>query len=356
MTSVPTSGAIVYHAMSEIDAIEEHSRRLVGALADIGVPACYHQNGLSELLAGATCPPWILLQYNPFRWGRNGFAPGLLADVLTLRRRGRALLSVMVHEAWIDMTGPKSSVIGAWQRTQLRLLLRVADRVMASTEAVATQLGRDVVHVPPATNISPVPSSPRAARRRLALDDRVVLTLFGRNNPSRALEYAEAAIQAVTRRQAAGRTVVLNLGSGAPAAHVPAGVEVREPGVLDATTLSLHLWSSDLVLLPFTDGLTTRRTTLMAALAHGRPVIALDGPNTDTILRDARDAVCLTPLGDPDAFAQAAVELTEDAPQRRALGEAGQELYEREFDWPVLARKVADVVDAREARPDVVIG
>jgi glycosyltransferase involved in cell wall biosynthesis len=121
---------------------------------------------------------------------------------------------------------------------------------------------------------------------------------------------------------------------------------VRDPGRLEADELSVHLWASDLVLLPFTDGVSTRRGTLMAALAHGRPVLGLRGCHTDAVLAEAPDAVALTPAGDRHAFSCAAVELAGDPGRLRATGDAGRRLYESRFDWPVLAQSVASVLRA----------
>jgi len=337
-------GVVVYRATGGVDAIDEHSRRLVGAMRAGGTAARYVPDGLAGLGAATPEPPWILLQYNPFRYGRAGIAPGLVREASRLRRRCRAPLAVMVHEAWVEMSDPRSTLVGACQRAQLRALLALADGVMTSTQALAGELGARAVHVPVATNVTPLATTPALARARLGIADRLVLSLFGRANPSRALDHARRAIAAVARRHGAGRVVVLNLGAGAPALDVPAGVEVRSPGHLDDAELSRWLWASDLVLLPFTDGASTRRTTLMAALAHGRPVVALRGRSTDSVLTAHADALVLTPAGDPEGFVRATVEMAGDAERRVAVGAAGRRLYEARFDWPVLARKVAGVL------------
>jgi glycosyltransferase involved in cell wall biosynthesis len=83
----------------------------------------------------------------------------------------------------------------------------------------------------------------------------------------------------------------------------------------------------------------------MAALAHGRPVLGLRGPNTDAVLAGAGDALALTPLGDRAAFAARGVELTSDLPRLRAIGDAGRQLYESEFDWPVLTQNAVRAID-----------
>jgi glycosyltransferase involved in cell wall biosynthesis len=343
------SGVVVYRARGGIDAIDEYSRRLVSAMTVCGAEVRYVPDGLPSVLAPGSHPLWVLLQYNPFREGRSGFAPGLLRDVRRVRRRSSPYLVVMVHEAWVDITDPKSRLIGSWQRMQLRALLRLADCVLASTEALARELGRGAIHVPIAANITPIPMSSSNARHQLGLDDRMAVALFGRANPGRALDYAEAAIAAIAAAYGTRRLAILNLGADAPALRVPPGVEVQSPGELSADDLSLRLWASDLVLLPFSDGVSTRRGTLMAALAHGRPVLGLRGRRTDTVLADAAGALVLTPVGDRSAFARAAVELATDRERLRAIGDAGRRLYESRFDWPLIARRVTSLVETSTA-------
>lgn len=240
--------------------------------------------------------------------------------------------------------------MGLWQRAQLRDLLRLADGVMTSTEALAREVGGGAVHVPVAATITPIAITQRAARNQLGLDGRLTVALFGRDHESRALDYAETAIAAIARAHGADRLTVLNLGAGAPPLGVPSGVEIVSPGPLSESQLSLRLRASDFVLLPFTDGVSTRRTTLMAALAHGLPVLGSRGHNTDAALASAPEAIALTPAGDPEAFSRAAVELASDPDRRRRLGEAAARLYDERFDWPVIARAALAVVDQRPRR------
>jgi glycosyltransferase involved in cell wall biosynthesis len=102
----------------------------------------------------------------------------------------------------------------------------------------------------------------------------------------------------------------------------------------------MYLHASDLLLLPFTDGLSTRRGTLMAGLAHGLPVVGLRGFNTDRVLLQHPNALALTPHGDLNAYAAAVVELARDHVRRLETGIAAADLYQRQFDWPILARSV----------------
>jgi glycosyltransferase involved in cell wall biosynthesis len=349
------TGMIVYRKGPGVDAIDQYSRRLADAMREEGSEVRYVPDGVSPLLVARDDPDWILLEYNPFSYGRAGIAPRLVRDVCALRRRSRARIVLMVHEAWIGIRDPKSLLVGVWQRAQLRSLLRLADVVVTSTEALARELGARAVHVPVAANVMPVDTTPEAAREHLGLSGRLVVTLFGRGNPARVLDYAEAAIAALADTHGRERIAVLNLGADAPPVRVPDGVDLRAPGVVDVDQLSTHLCASHIVLLPFDDGLSTRRTTLMAALAHGRPVLGLSGRSTDSVLFDAaRDgAVALSAAGDRNAFVRAAVEVSADPERLRAIGKRGRRLYAERFDWPVIARRLTALVSAPKSPPDI---
>lgn len=154
------------------------------------------------------------------------------------------------------------------------------------------------------------------------------------------MEYAVAAIDLLADARGPEAVKVLNLGVGAPRLDLAHDVAVDTPGHLDADALSVRLHASDLLILPFTDGVSTRRTTLMAGLAHGLPIMGLSGPATDDVLMDSEGALTLTALGDVPAFAGATLELANSPDRRRRGGESGRALYARHFDWPVAAERV----------------
>lgn len=339
------AGAVVYRRAAEVDAIDEYSRRLVGALCESGIEARYVSDGLSSAGRQFAQPQWLLLQYNPFSWGHWGIAPGLLKDAIAVRRQRDILLAVFVHEAWVEATDParsrwRSTLMGSYQRAQLAILLQNADIVMAATEAVARKIGRDAVHVPVGTNVTPLPLTREDARQLLGLGGEIVICLFGRDRPSRASMYSKAAISLLAEALGPTSIKVLNLGHGAATLNLSRAIPVETPGHLEAGELSVRLRASDILLLPFIDGLSTGRTTLMAALAHGLPVVGLCGRDTDAVLIGHPEALTLTPLGDIGAFTSATLALARAPDRLRATGEAGRELYAREFDWPVIAQQI----------------
>src|SRR5205085_11119201 len=93
---------------------------------------------------------------------------------------------------------------------------------------------------------------------------------------------------------------------------------VRAADGLSAGDVSRHLQACDLLVQPYPDGVSTRRTSFMAALAHGRPTVTTRGPLTETLWGDCGAAV-VVPAGDGPALAAAAAGLLADAPARARL-------------------------------------
>ena len=106
---------------------------------------------------------------------------------------------------------------------------------------------------------------------------------------------------------------------------------VTATGSLDAAAMSRHLSACDLMLQPFADGLSTRRTSAMACLAHGRPVVSTSGKLTEP-LWDESNAVRLAPVGDPSMLVQRACDLLKDEVERARLSAAGRDLHRARFE------------------------
>ena len=101
-----------------------------------------------------------ILQYNPFSFGRWGFAPRLAIDMMRLaRRQPQVRRAMMVHEAFVPIDSAKTLVMGAWQRLQLRALLLTVDVVMVTTSSWIRLL-------PPACGATAIPVGSNLPDRR----------------------------------------------------------------------------------------------------------------------------------------------------------------------------------------------
>ena len=106
---------------------------------------------------------------------------------------------------------------------------------------------------------------------------------------------------------------------------------VDAPGSLKASTLSRLLSRCDVMVQPYPDGITSRHTSAMAALAHGRPVVTTSGRLTEAVWRDS-GAVALSTVSDLGGLTDSAATLIVDECQRERVARAGKKLYDEKFD------------------------
>ena len=107
---------------------------------------------------------------------------------------------------------------------------------------------------------------------------------------------------------------------------------------------------------PYIDGVSTRRTTSMAALAHGRPLVTTKGALTENIW-EAWGAAALADAGDPSMLAAVTSAVLNDRALARRLAAAGKALYDARFDvrHTIAALRDRDVQVPTEsaAAPDI---
>ena len=290
----------------------------------------------------------LALQYNPFSYGHWGVAPGLLTELLTARRRGALRrLVLVVHEPFVVMPGLRYSLMAAVQRRQLGALMRLADVVLATSEAWLPVLdgvspGKRVVVLPVGSNMPDRRAERAAARAAIgASADTLVVSTFGMTHPQQLVGHVAAGLAAALDDD--HEIVFVSLGHGPDALPLRhPRLRVVCPGPQEAGELARLLAASDLFLAPYADGVSTRRTTLMAALQHGLCVVSTEGEDRHAALREP--ALALAPLSDRAAFAAQSRTLARDAAARGRAGRAARELYERPYAWGAIAERFVEAM------------
>ena len=113
--------------------------------------------------------------------------------------------------------------------------------------------------------------------------------------------------------------------------------------------LAAWLRCADVAALPFLDGASQRRTSLLGCLAHGLPTITVPPPRpaagsdhapptTGHWPLEHGEAVWYVPTADALVLAEAIAELRRD-PGRRVRLSAGAQAYARRLSWPEIARR-----------------
>ncbi len=294
-------------------------------------------------------PDWVVLQYNPFSFGRRGLNLHLPRAMAMVRQRSPdTRVAVMFHETYVPVKHWRFAVMTTWQRLQFWQLGRTADVLFFSIQKWADGHrwlfpGKPIHHLPVGSNIPRVAIDRAATRARLGIDvDEVVLGVFGNAHVSRPFTTVAASAAALLR--AGRRPQVLYIGSDGAA--VRAALDANGPriaaitdGPLPAEEVSRRLSAVDLALSTYTDGVSTRRGAMMAALQHGLAVVGTHGINTDPELLAAQGAaITLTPAGEDAAFASAVVRLSGDSAERERLAVGGLILFENRYTWSAIAR------------------
>ena len=100
-------------------------------------------------------------------------------------------------------------------------------------------------------------------------------------------------------------------------------------GYLPPQDLAQHIAVCDLLIQPYPDGISTRRTSAMAGLALGVPVVTNAGALTEPMWAD-RASVALA--NDAAELPGMVARLLDDADERERLSVNGKSLYEDRFD------------------------
>ena len=285
----------------------------------------------------------VLVQFVPHAFGWRGMN---LPLCLWIAARYRKNLTVTFHEVSYPVGREQSlrhNLLGVTTRLMALTLARAAREIIVTTPTWQQLLGPSAA--PDAkTQWAPVPGNipvagDRAAidalRSRFALSRGPVLGHFGTYGSL----VTDSLLQIFPALMAANRDLPLMLlgrGSDAFRARLvrdnPAlANRIHAAGDLPAAELSHHIAACGLFVQFYPDGITCRRTSTMALLAHGRAVATTCGPMTENIWRESK-AVAMAPANDLGKLAQLALELYGDETRRRQLQSAATATYDQRFD------------------------
>ncbi len=108
-------------------------------------------------------------------------------------------------------------------------------------------------------------------------------------------------------------------------------------GFVDDAQITAHFLASDVTALPYLDGVSLRRGTLMAALAHGRAIVTTEPEVPEPELKGVVETI---PAGDADALAAAIERVWRDDARRIELERAALEASAA-FRWETIAERTA---------------
>ena len=289
----------------------------------------------------------VLVQYVPTAFGMGGVNLPFCHWLLGRARRYGDDVRVMFHEPYFEFgwTPVHQGPLSLAQRAMAKMLLRASSQTYLSTDAWRRYLSPYVRGGTPNRFVTlPIPSAiPRCEAPAEARDRRRGLTgprtgfligHFGTYGSQIAPLLQHALIALLTGDE---QLTAVCTGAGSDdfarglTGLVPSlGPRVHATGRVSARDAAVVLSACDLLVQPYPDGVTTRRTSVMAGLVNGRPVLTTTGHLTEPVWNETQ-AVRMTPAGDGQAFVTAARMLLADPGARQALAERGQATYGERF-------------------------
>jgi glycosyltransferase involved in cell wall biosynthesis len=302
----------------------------------------------------------VLLQYVPQGLRRRGMNVPFCAW-LGARPERRFL---MLHEALYSVarqhTFPHWFLAGA-TRAMLHLLARHAERVFVSTPAwehFVERWGkpsRPVEWLPIPATLAADPEGLLPTTHAPETSVQKVVSHFGTYGLS-ITPLLEPLLLGVLRRRE--DVAVRLLGRGAE--HWARRLAATEPKVGarivacagSAEEIAEELARAGAVLLPFIEGVTSRRTSVMNALAVGAAIVTTNGGYTERIWRTS-GAVSLYPFDRPELAQSAIDRLLDDPVARAAQRHAALALYRERFHLERVIDRLQAAYDANATAREV---
>jgi glycosyltransferase involved in cell wall biosynthesis len=323
--SVPASDGVVVHRLAD--------RFGVRALTELRATA----------RIGARVDHRWFVQYVPHAFGWKAMN---LPFCVWLWSRRRDPIWVMFHEVifpWGWRRPLRHNALALVTRLMAFLVIASAQRIFVSIpawELLIRRWGRHrraVTWLPVPSTIPPlVDAAAVAAVRRTvtAGQEAFVVGHFGTFSPA-VKGFLYAVLPGLLVGDSRRRAVLLGRGADAFATDL----RRAKPGLrerlhafdsLSAEAVAVHLAACDLLLQPYPDGVSSRRTSLMAGLALGLPIVTTRGPLTEPVWGQT-EAVVLVPVSSPSAFVAAAEDVLADHPKRTDLRRRAAALYRNQF-------------------------
>jgi glycosyltransferase involved in cell wall biosynthesis len=310
------------------------------------------------------------IQYEPAAYAMQvgvNFLPSRYA-----RRLIKAPIVTTYHDLLMPYLFPKAGPL-RWKVVEY--LARRSDAVIVTNEEDRLRLSNLQLPTsnlqPPISNLHLIPIGSNilpaqadvldvaAERERWRIGpDEFAVGYFGFLNLSKGGEALMQALRLLLDQRLPARLILVGsrIGASDPtnaayAAQVEALIEaldlkdhVSATGYLDAGSVSRALLACDVLALPYVDGASVRRGSLMAAIAHGRPIVTTE-PRYPIEGLTAGESAIYVPPNDPPALAQALKRVLLDPALRARLAQAAREAAKL-YTWDRIAAKTLEVFRA----------
>jgi glycosyltransferase involved in cell wall biosynthesis len=277
----------------------------------------------------------------------------LLGDIcllpLLLRRlRPRTRTVTTFHDVRLPYLFPRA---GGLRARALQLLALTSHAVIGSDRRDLQSLGVRGLRIPIGSNVSCAPPDGydrNQFRAGLGLEtEDLAVVYFGLLNASKGLDLLLATMEQLIARKPRTHLLLLGGETGAsdPTDRVTARAvaskigelsqNVTRTGWLPPRQLSAYLLAGNVALLPYVDGASARRGSLLACAAHGLPIVSTlpAGAEVASFVRAV--------VADAAPLADAVLEVSADV----APWQAASRVLSSDTSWPRIAAAHTDLYD-----------
>lgn len=354
MCEARSIGFVLGRADQPTDAVGQYSNRLAYALRRRGTSVeilacrwdvCGWRSALQQLKdALRSRYDAILIHHTHLMWDREGLPGGFIRVVRAVGARGTRL-GVILHDPSCfggrrirDRLRDRFQVVGmkaAVRKSQVTFATVDPDVLPWATE----DLRHSMALLPVGSNIPVV----RMDRKRTREDEKFVVAVFGVRDDASSEQESMRIIQLLERvRNRIGDVRVTFFGRGTQrlvgcGLETNRGVLVDIHGIVSSSECSRIMDRADVSLL-LRGTLSSRRSSAIAAISHGVPVIGWRGRDTGWPLTEA--GIVAVPFGDVEGVAENLVRLATEESYSAHLRAKNKRCYGTYFAWERIAERL----------------
>ncbi len=298
-------------------------------------------------------PDVVIIQYVPTSFNKYGLALSIGMLPFILRFALRKPVIVTFHELYIGWTrSPLEICMGLIQRFLVFFLLAGSNHAVVTTSARKRQLiafcswkKKKIHKIPVGSNIDVIDTSKKEKelfRQQITGADELLLGTFGTLHPERDFEsifYALSGLNNKTKMLCIGDidksdSQYVQLRDLAQTLDI--SDRVIWTGMCSAEKVSRYLTAIDVYIHSFSE-ISPRSTTLITAMAHGLPIIAIGGELDDWFVNS--ESMIFLSRGDMLSLIKTIGKLA-CLSERQKLGQKAREFYQQNFSWPKIAQQM----------------
>jgi glycosyltransferase involved in cell wall biosynthesis len=344
------------------DAVEEYCHYLAGALEshafDLQIRRVqWEKQGWQKALkslrlqAAEWSGSWVIVQYTALAWSAHGFPQKILRVIRLLKSSG-ARVAIVFHDVepypgtrFVDRF--RCDVQVRTMRWALGLAELAIFTVPPNKLTWLAEPPANAAFIPVGANLPIFPRNVLATKNKVPTIG--VFSITGGKAGAHETKLILGALRYAARKLGALHLSVFGRHAELRETELRQGlqdcpVQVSVEGVVEPEQVVQKLCASDLLL--FVRGpISSRRSSAIAAIACGLPVIAFSGSETAAPITEA--GVVLVPTEQPNLLHEALVRVLIDPALQEELASRSRAAYQLHFSWIAIGARLSDFLNTR---------